>query len=106
VLLDYGTAKDSDATVGCARNGRRLLRGGRRLVGSVSSVGEPDLVFFARDVNDARTIHHVGMYVGAGLMVHAPPTGWHRRELGVDRAFGVFVVILNASFASSAGIGD
>lgn len=31
-----------------------------------------DLVFFARD---GKTVNHVGIYVGDGLMVHAPQTG-------------------------------
>ncbi|NRQ36452.1 C40 family peptidase [Nonomuraea sp. NN258] len=34
-----------------------------------------DLVFFGRISSDPGTIHHVGMYVGRGLMVHAPQTG-------------------------------
>jgi cell wall-associated NlpC family hydrolase len=34
-----------------------------------------DLVFWAHDPADPATIHHVGMYVGQGLMVHAPHTG-------------------------------
>jgi len=34
-----------------------------------------DLVFFASDPADPGTIHHVGMYVGRGLMVEAPHTG-------------------------------
>ena len=34
-----------------------------------------DLVFFATDPSDWRTIHHVGMYLGEGKMVHAPRTG-------------------------------
>jgi cell wall-associated NlpC family hydrolase len=34
-----------------------------------------DLVFFATNTSDPGTIHHVGMYVGKGLMVHAPHTG-------------------------------
>jgi cell wall-associated NlpC family hydrolase len=34
-----------------------------------------DLVFFATDPGNPATIHHVGMYVGKGLMVHAPHTG-------------------------------
>jgi hypothetical protein len=31
-----------------------------------------DLLFYARDTSDRRTIYHVGMYVGAGRMVEAP----------------------------------
>jgi cell wall-associated NlpC family hydrolase len=34
-----------------------------------------DLVFFADNPHDPGTIHHVGMYVGRGLMVEAPYTG-------------------------------
>ena len=34
-----------------------------------------DLVFYADDPGDPATIHHVGMYIGNGLMVHAPHTG-------------------------------
>ncbi|MFF4156009.1 NlpC/P60 family protein [Streptomyces sp. NPDC001678] len=34
-----------------------------------------DLVFYANDLNDPRSIHHVGLYVGGGYMIHAPRTG-------------------------------
>lgn len=34
-----------------------------------------DLVFFATNVHDPRTIHHVGIYVGGGFMIDAPHTG-------------------------------
>lgn len=34
-----------------------------------------DLVFFADNPRDPGSIHHVGMYVGRGLMVEAPHTG-------------------------------
>jgi cell wall-associated NlpC family hydrolase len=34
-----------------------------------------DLVFFAYNVNDPSTIHHVGIYVGGGAMIDAPHTG-------------------------------
>ena len=34
-----------------------------------------DLVFFGSDTLDPGSIHHVGMYVGQGLMVNAPFTG-------------------------------
>ena len=34
-----------------------------------------DLVFYATDVNNPATIHHVGIYVGAGLSLYAPQTG-------------------------------
>jgi cell wall-associated NlpC family hydrolase len=34
-----------------------------------------DLLFYADDPANPATIHHVGMYLGNGLMVHAPHTG-------------------------------
>jgi cell wall-associated NlpC family hydrolase len=34
-----------------------------------------DLVFYADNPRNPSTIHHVGMYIGNGLMVHAPHTG-------------------------------
>jgi cell wall-associated NlpC family hydrolase len=34
-----------------------------------------DLVFFADNPGNPSTIHHVGMYIGGGLMVEAPHTG-------------------------------
>jgi len=34
-----------------------------------------DLLFYADDPANPATIHHVGMYIGNGLMVHAPHTG-------------------------------
>jgi cell wall-associated NlpC family hydrolase len=34
-----------------------------------------DLLFFATDKSDWRSVHHVGMYVGNGYMIHAPATG-------------------------------
>jgi peptidoglycan DL-endopeptidase CwlO len=34
-----------------------------------------DLVFFADNPGNPSTIHHVGMYIGKGLMVEAPHTG-------------------------------
>jgi cell wall-associated NlpC family hydrolase len=34
-----------------------------------------DLVFYATDTSDPNTIHHVGIYIGNGMMVDAPYTG-------------------------------
>lgn len=34
-----------------------------------------DLVFFAYSLDDPRSIHHVGLYVGGGYMINAPYTG-------------------------------
>jgi cell wall-associated NlpC family hydrolase len=38
-----------------------------------------DLLFFATDTSDPETIHHVGIYIGDGMMVDAPYTGAYVR---------------------------
>jgi cell wall-associated NlpC family hydrolase len=45
-----------------------------------------DLVFFANDLSDPRTIHHVGLYVGGGYMIDAPYTGAVIRFDPIDSA--------------------
>jgi cell wall-associated NlpC family hydrolase len=45
-----------------------------------------DLVFFANDLSDPRSIHHVGIYVGGGYMIDAPHTGAVIRFDKVDSA--------------------
>jgi cell wall-associated NlpC family hydrolase len=42
---------------------------------ALSALAPGDLVFYATDPADPQTIHHVAMYLGAGLMVNAPHTG-------------------------------
>jgi peptidoglycan DL-endopeptidase RipA len=44
-----------------------------------------DLVFFAYDLTDWNSIHHVGLYIGDGLMIEAPFTGADVRISSVDR---------------------
>jgi cell wall-associated NlpC family hydrolase len=41
----------------------------------VPSLLPGDLVFYGDDPRNPATIHHVGLYIGNGLMVHAPHTG-------------------------------
>ena len=41
----------------------------------LSEVAPGDLVFYATDVHDPSTIHHVGIYLGEGLSLYAPRTG-------------------------------
>ena len=55
------------------RTSRQQWWAGRHV--QVDGLRPGDLVFFAHDPADPATIHHVGMYVGQGLMVHAPHTG-------------------------------
>ena len=43
-----------------------------------------DLVFYAFNIADPATIHHVGIYIGHGLMVDAPYTGSFVR---IDRIY-------------------
>jgi cell wall-associated NlpC family hydrolase len=44
-----------------------------------------DLVFFASNLSDAGTIHHVGLYVGDGLMIEAPHTGAFVQTASINR---------------------
>jgi cell wall-associated NlpC family hydrolase len=51
----------------------------------LSQLAPGDLVFFATDVSSPATIHHVGMYVGGGLMIEAPHTGAVVRLASIQR---------------------
>ncbi len=59
----------------------------------VSALAPGDLVFFAYDLHDPSTVHHVGLYLGAGQMLDAPHTGavvrvepvWWSQLIGVTR---------------------
>jgi cell wall-associated NlpC family hydrolase len=42
---------------------------------ALDSLQPGDLLFWATDVNNPATIHHVAMYLGAGMMIAAPHTG-------------------------------
>jgi cell wall-associated NlpC family hydrolase len=44
-----------------------------------------DLVFYAHDVTDPGTIHHLGLYVGNGRMIEAARTGTFIRYASIDR---------------------
>ncbi len=61
------------AGVSLPRTSRQQFLAGDRVARNDLLPG--DLVFLARDPSDPATIHHVGLYVGDGLMVHAPRTG-------------------------------
>jgi cell wall-associated NlpC family hydrolase len=62
----------------------------------VSQLLPGDLIFFSTDRNDWRAIHHVGIYIGGGKMVHAPHTGdvvrvspvWWSEFFGATRVVG------------------
>jgi cell wall-associated NlpC family hydrolase len=61
------------AGVGIPRVSRAQWGAGRHV--DLASLIPGDLVFYADNTADPSTIHHVGMYIGRGLMVHAPHTG-------------------------------
>jgi NlpC/P60 family len=56
------------------RTSREQWHAGAR-VWQVSQMLPGDLVFYAYDTSDPATIHHVGIYIGAGNMIDAPYTG-------------------------------
>lgn len=45
-----------------------------------------DLVFFAYTPRNPSAIHHVGLYIGKGKMVHAPHTGSHVQIAPMSRS--------------------
>jgi cell wall-associated NlpC family hydrolase len=51
-----------------------------------SALRPGDLVFFAYSASDWRSIHHVGLYVGAGRMAEAPHRNARVRLASIDRA--------------------
>jgi cell wall-associated NlpC family hydrolase len=53
---------------------------------SQSQLEPGDLVFFAYNVHNPATIHHVGIYVGGGNMIDAPFTGADVRVEPYDRS--------------------
>jgi len=56
------------------RTSREQWRVGAR-VWEVAQMQPGDLVFYAYNTADPATIHHVGIYIGAGNMIDAPYTG-------------------------------
>jgi peptidoglycan DL-endopeptidase CwlO len=70
--------------VGLPRVSRQQWSAGRHV--DPAQLRPGDLVFFARDPADPATIHHVGLYLGQGLMVHAPHTGARVRVDAVGRS--------------------
>jgi len=55
------------------RTSRQQWYAGRRVADADLRPG--DLVFWASDTSNPATIHHMGLYVGGGRMIHAPRTG-------------------------------
>jgi hypothetical protein len=58
------------AGVGLPRVSRQQYRAGRHV--PLTSLRAGDLLFYAKDTSDPKTINHVGMYLGRGRMVEAP----------------------------------
>jgi len=50
-----------------------------------SALRPGDLVFYAYHLGDWRSIHHVGLYVGGGLMAEAPYSGARVRLASINR---------------------
>jgi cell wall-associated NlpC family hydrolase len=69
-LVQYAYGR---AGVGVPRTARPQFRATRPVAPSQLVPG--DLLFFATDKSNWDTIHHVGIYLGGGRMVHAPQPG-------------------------------
>jgi len=50
---------------------------------ALSDLRPGDLLFWANDLSNPGSIHHVALYIGHGLMVHSPHTGDHVRVASV-----------------------
>jgi cell wall-associated NlpC family hydrolase len=72
------------AGVSLPRTSRQQWYGGPH-VPSMLDLEPGDLVFYAYDLRDPSTIHHLGMYIGGGLMVEAPYTGSVVRVRSINR---------------------
>jgi cell wall-associated NlpC family hydrolase len=53
---------------------------------SMADLAPGDLVFYAYNLSDPSTIHHVGLYIGDGLMIEAPHTGEVVRIASINRS--------------------
>jgi cell wall-associated NlpC family hydrolase len=54
-------------------------------IGSMADLAPGDLVFYASG-SSASTIHHVGLFIGDGLMIEAPYTGASVRTASINRS--------------------
>ncbi len=61
-----------------------------------------DLVFYASDTTDPRTIHHLGLYVGNGRMIEAARTGTFIRYASIDRPGYIGAIRPNAGSPAGA----
>ena len=53
---------------------------------SLANIRPGDMVFFASDLTEYRSIQHVGLYIGNGQMIEAPFTGSFVRVSSINRA--------------------
>jgi cell wall-associated NlpC family hydrolase len=67
----------SVAGLNLPRTSRQQWYAGQRV--PLADVRPGDLLFWAYDTSRPTSIHHVALYLGNGLMVHAPHTGDHVR---------------------------
>jgi cell wall-associated NlpC family hydrolase len=83
------------------RTSRQQWYAGAR-VWNVTDLQPGDLVFYAYNTADPATIHHVGIYIGAGNMIDAPYTGANVRIVPFLRGDYIGAVRPTAGLASAA----
>jgi cell wall-associated NlpC family hydrolase len=83
------------------RTSRQQWHAGAR-VWNVTDLQPGDLVFYAYNIADPATIHHVGIYIGAGNMIDAPYTGANVRIVPFLRGDYIGAVRPTAGLASEA----
>jgi len=74
-------------------------------VWNVGDLQPGDLVFYANNLADPSTIHHVGIYIGAGNMIDAPYTGAFVRVTPFLRGDFIGAVRPTAAAAAAATTG-
>jgi cell wall-associated NlpC family hydrolase len=96
-FVRYAVYQGSGGRVTIPRTTREQYTAGRKVAKDQLQPG--DLLFFASNTSNPGSIHHVGMYLGDGRMLHAPKTGdvvkvvpldltsgyWARQFIGATR---------------------
>ena len=91
------------AGIGLPRVSRQQYGAGRQV--SLKALRAGDLLFYAKDTGDRRTIYHVGRYLGSGRMVEAPnrrPPAHPSQMLGIPPAMAQ--ALLSSGGGSQSGL--
>ena len=77
------TSEACKHATGAVQHSREQFWDGARV--ALGELQAGDLVFYASDVLDPATIHHLGLYLGGGRMTEAVRAGTFIRYASIDR---------------------